>query len=132
MNGWKAFTGLAAALVLLTGCGGGSKTDPFPNERKSPIFATMTPSSGPAAGGQVVTITGAQFSGHRTAVVAHFATEDVTATVISDTEMHAVTPAFPPQNGSQPFQVPVSLEADHRLSLDTIGQSAAFPYQYVP
>ncbi|WP_084546430.1 phage tail tube protein [Glycomyces arizonensis] len=61
------------------------------NASPVPIVSTASPSSGAAAGGELVTITGAHFTGASAVTFDAVAAEDFA--VISDTKISAITPA---------------------------------------
>jgi len=65
-----------------------------PRNPLAPIVTGLDPSSGPAAGGTPVVITGSRFTG---ATAVHFgATPAASFTVISDSEIVAVSPPWSP------------------------------------
>ncbi|MEU6582404.1 IPT/TIG domain-containing protein [Nocardia sp. NPDC046763] len=84
----------------------------------APVLTSLTPSSGPQAGGNSVVITGSGFNGVGLLTV-QFGTTATTFTIDSDTQITATAPA-----GTGTVNVTVSANLD--------GTSNALPYIYGP
>ncbi|GFE05743.1 hypothetical protein Scani_20110 [Streptomyces caniferus] len=84
--------GSGTVQVTVTGPGGTSNGVPFTYTTASvPVLTSVTPASGPAAGGTTVTLTG---TGLATAGAVRFGSTPATSfTVVSDTHITAVAPA---------------------------------------
>ena len=65
-------------------------TAPAPPPPAAPVVSGVSPSSGPAAGGSTVAITGSAFTG---ATAVHFGASAAPFTVVSDTQITATAPA---------------------------------------
>jgi len=92
---WEPEGGEASELdqvsITLTGDGPLETIDNPLNENPLPIIASLTPASGPAAGGELVTIAGAYFTGATAVTFDGTAATDFQ--VISASAIAAVTPA---------------------------------------
>jgi hypothetical protein len=100
-------TGAGSVAVCLTGPGGTAPAlQPFTYE-SVPVVTSFTPTSGPVAGGTIVTITGSGFGqGDPNTLVTFGGTEASEVAVESPTEIEAVTPVSP-LPGSGAGAVPV-------------------------
>ncbi|WP_228834827.1 beta strand repeat-containing protein [Nocardia abscessus] len=86
--GAPAGTGTAAVTVTTAG---GASNDSVYTYVPAPTLASVVPGAGPVTGGNTVTLIGAGFTG--TTAVRFGATPAASFTVVSDTELTAVTPA---------------------------------------
>ena len=87
----------------------------------SPVISSISPTSGPAAGGTVVVITGTAFTG---ATAVNFGvTPAPTFTVVSDTSITATSPA-----GTSPVEVTVTTAS----GTNATGPADLFTYESAP
>src|SRR5215470_10309217 len=88
--------GLCVALSALVGCGGGGSVARVrsANVTPAPTLSTVTPSSGPSAGGVDVTVTGTGFQAGCTVAVGGTAATKVVFN--SSTQLVVTTPAHQP------------------------------------
>lgn len=88
--------GATAGLLVLAGCGSTTTTAPstsppgIAGSTAAPVVTTLTPTSGPAAGGTAVTITGSHFTG---ATSVTFGGKAATFHIVSDTEITTTSPS---------------------------------------
>ncbi|MGA2837399.1 MAG: IPT/TIG domain-containing protein, partial [Acidimicrobiales bacterium] len=115
--------------VQVTGPGGTSMTSPgdqFTYEGSTtppPTVSSITPDSGPEAGGTPVTITGVNFSGTTGVMFGPNAASSFT--VVSGTEITAVSP---PQTFGGPMEVTVTTPA----GMSTMSPGSQFTYDIAP
>jgi hypothetical protein len=91
----------------------------------APVVASVTPGSGPTTGGTLVTITGSGFAGASN--VSFGAVPATTFTVISGTEINAVSPAQPTASVWDVFVITPTGGASTALSADRFTYVAAPP-----
>ncbi|WP_405584205.1 beta strand repeat-containing protein [Streptomyces sp. NBC_01190] len=100
--------------IVVTTTGGVSNGIGFTYSIPTPVITTLSPSQGPPAGGNLVTLTGSGFTG---ATAVRFGATPVAFTVVSPTQITATAPA-----GTGTVNVTVTAPG---------GTSAGVPYTYV-